>query len=130
MTINRQAKREAAQLFRFCKHNGSLDENRVRQVARQVIAAGYRESPAILAHFVRLVRLDLEQHTAKIESATPLPDDLRAATREGLARLYGEELITAFRERPSLIGGMRIQVGSDVYDSSVLGRLAAMAKTF
>jgi F-type H+-transporting ATPase subunit delta len=130
MTINREAKREAAQLFRFCRTNGSLDENRVRQVARHVVAAGYRESPAILAHFLRLVRLDLEQHTAKVESATPLPDDLRAATRESLTRLYGEGLVTAFTEKPSLIGGMRIQVGSDVYDSSVLGRLAAMEKTF
>src|SRR5688572_3284068 len=113
MTINRQAKREAAELFRFCKRNGSLDENRVRKAARRLIAAGYRESPAILAHFVRLVRLDLERHTAKIESATPLPDDLRAATRESLARLYGQGLSTAFIDNPSLIGGMRIQVGSD-----------------
>jgi F-type H+-transporting ATPase subunit delta len=130
MRIDRQAKREAAQLFRFCKRNGSLDENRVRQAARLVIAAGYRESPAVLAHFLRLVRLELERNTAKIESATPLPDDLRAATRASLARVYGEGLTTAFVEKPSLIGGMRIQVGSDVYDSTVLGRLAAMEKTF
>jgi F-type H+-transporting ATPase subunit delta len=130
MTISKQAKREATQLFQFCRMNGTLDENRVRQVARHVIAAGYRESPAILAHFVRLVRLHLEQHTAKIESATPLPDDLRDATRESLTRLYGEGLITAFTEKPALIGGMRIQVGSDVYDGSVLGRLAAVEKAF
>jgi F0F1-type ATP synthase delta subunit len=29
-----------------------------------------------------------------------------------------------------LIGGMRIQVGSDVYDGSVLARLAAFEKRF
>jgi F0F1-type ATP synthase delta subunit len=29
-----------------------------------------------------------------------------------------------------LIGGMRIQVGSDVYDGSVLARLAALEKSF
>ena len=31
MKINKQAKREAKQLFRFCLVNGLLDENRVRQ---------------------------------------------------------------------------------------------------
>src|SRR5262245_8122301 len=115
MTIGRQAKREAAQLFRFCKRNGSLDENRVRQVVRHVVAAGDRDSPPILSHFLRLPRLDLEQHTATIASATPLPDDLRAATQENLTRIYGDGLTTEFIDNPSLIGGMRIQVGSDVY---------------
>ena len=132
MTINRQAKREATKLFRLCKLNGLADEARIRQVARRIIAAGYRESPAILAHFRRLVRLDQEQHTAKIESATPLPVELRAEIETNLQRLYGPGLglMTEFIDRPSLIGGMRIQVGSDVYDGSVLGRLAALEKTF
>ena len=35
MKINKQAKREAKQLFRFCLVNGLLDENRVRQVVQQ-----------------------------------------------------------------------------------------------
>ena len=130
MTINRQAKREATQLFRFCRRDGLADESRVREVVHRLIASGYRESPAILAHFVRLVRLDREQHTAKVDSAIPLPSDLRAATEASLSRLYGPGLITSFSERPSLIGGMRIQVGSDVYDGSVLGRLAALEKSF
>jgi F-type H+-transporting ATPase subunit delta len=130
MTVNRQAKREATQLFRLCRRNGSVDENLARRVVRQVIVAGYRESPAILAHFLRLVRLDTEQHTAKVDSAAPLSAEVRAATEASLMRLYGSGLITTFSDRPSLIGGMRIQVGSDVYDGSVLGRLAALEKTF
>lgn len=130
MRINKLAKREASQLFRYCCVNGLLDEDRVRQVAQRVAAAGYRESPAILAHFLRLVRLDRAQHTARIESATPLQADLRAAAEASLKRLYGPGLITLFAERPSLIGGMRVQVGSDVYDGSVLGKLTALQERF
>jgi F-type H+-transporting ATPase subunit delta len=130
MTINRQAKREATQLFRLCHRNGLIDENLARHIVRQVIAGGYRNSPAILAHFLRLVRLEREQHTARVESATPLPAEVRAATEASLRQRYGAGLTTTFTDRPSLIGGMRIQVGSDVYDGSVLGRLAALAKTF
>jgi F-type H+-transporting ATPase subunit delta len=130
MTINRQAKREAKQLFRFCVMNGLLDESRARQVAQRVAAAGYRDCPAILAQFVRLVRLDCTRHTASVESAAPLPLALKSATQAELTHLYGPGLTTNFVERPSLIGGMRIQVGSDVYDGSVRGVLAALEKSF
>ena len=37
---------------------------------------------------------------------------------------------TIFGHRPALIGGMRIQVGSDVYDGSVRAGLAALEKKF
>jgi F-type H+-transporting ATPase subunit delta len=130
MTINRRAKRDATKLFRLCRPKGLLDENRARQVVRRITAAGYRESPAILAHLLRLIRLDRQQHTATVESATAMPDDLRAEVAARLTQLYGPGLITEFADRPSLIGGMRVQVGSDVYDGSVLGRLTQMEQTF
>jgi F-type H+-transporting ATPase subunit delta len=130
MTRNKLAKREAKQLFRLCMVDALLDEGRVRQVAQHVSAAGYRYCPAVLAHFLRLVKLDQARHTANVESATPLPEDLQASTQASLTRLYGPGLITAFVHRPSLIGGMRVQVGSDVYDGSVKAALEALEKSF
>ena len=130
MRINKRAKREAKQLFRFCLVDGILDETRVRQVAQRVVAAGRRDCPAILAHFRRLVRLDLARHTATIESATPLPADLQRAFEASLTRRYGRGLATTFAHRPALIGGMRIQVGSDVYDGSVRAGLMELEKSF
>ena len=130
MISNRQAKREAKQLFRLCLVDSLLDENRVREVVEQVIASGHRASRSILGHFLRLLRLDRAQHTAKVESATPLSAELQAATDGNLRRLYGPGLTTLFSDRPSLIGGMRIQVVSDVYDGSVLGGLNALEICF
>jgi len=128
--INRRAKREAKQLFRACLVNDVLDEGRVREVVQLVIAAGRRDCPAILAHFRRLVRLDLARHAAIVESAVPLPPDLQTAVQAGLTRRYGPRLSTAFSHCPELIGGMRIQVGSDVYDGSVRAGLAALEERF
>jgi F-type H+-transporting ATPase subunit delta len=130
MRIHKQAKREARQLFRYCLVNGLLDANRVRDVVQHVVAAGHRDCPAILSHFKRLVKLDLARHTATVESAAPLPADLQAAIDAGLTRRYGPGLSTAFAHHPALIGGMRIQVGSDVYDGSVRAGLAALEKRF
>lgn len=130
MKINKQAKREAKQLFRSCLVNGLLDEDRARRVVQCVVAAGHRDCLAILSHFWRLLKLDLARHTATIESAMPLSADLQAAIVAGLTRRYGQGLATAFAHRPELIGGMRIRVGSDVYDGSVRAGLAALQNTF
>jgi len=130
MKINKRARREAKQLFRVCLVNRVLDENRVRQVVQRIAAAPHRDGAAILSHFGRLVKLDLAQHTATIESAAPLPADLQAAIKGGLMRRYGSGLTTAFAHRPALIGGMRIQVGSDVFDGSVRAGLAALESSF
>ncbi len=130
MKITKKEKREAKQLYRLCLVNGLLDENRVRQVVQGAIATGERDCPSILAYFLRLVKLDSAEHTATIESATPLPADLHTSVQSGLTQRYGPGLTTAFVESPELIGGMRIQVGCDVYDGSVRARLEALAKSF
>jgi F-type H+-transporting ATPase subunit delta len=130
MKISKRARRDATQLFRLCLVDGLLDESRVRNVVHLVIARGQRNGPATLWHFRRLVKLDLARHTATVESAAPLPADLQGTIEAGLTRRYGPGLNTAFAHRPALIGGMRIQVGSDVYDGSVRAGLAALGKRF
>jgi F0F1-type ATP synthase delta subunit len=37
---------------------------------------------------------------------------------------------TSFADTPALIGGMRVKVGSDVYDGSVRGALLALEERF
>jgi F-type H+-transporting ATPase subunit delta len=130
MKINRQSKREAKQLFHLCLVKGLLDETRARQVVQRVAAAGRRNCQAILAQFLRLVKLDRTQHTANIESAVPLDPDLQASTQADLERRYGPGITISYAYRPALIGGMRIQIGSDVYDGSVLAGLTTLEKSF
>jgi F-type H+-transporting ATPase subunit delta len=130
MKTTKRARREAKQLFRVCTVNGLLDENRVRRVVQHVVAAGRHDCLAILSHFGQLLKLDLARRTATIESAVPLPADFQAAVEARLTRLYGPGLTTAFAHHPALIGGLRIQVGSDVYDGSVRARLATLERSF
>ena len=130
MKISKRAKREARQLFRLCLVNRVLDEDRVRHVVQRVVAAGRRDCPAILSHVRRLMRLELARHTATIESVTVMPADVQAAIEAALMRRYGPGVTTTFAYRPALIAGVRIQVGSDVYDGSVQARLTALEKSF
>jgi F-type H+-transporting ATPase subunit delta len=130
MKITKQARRDAKQLFRSCLVNGLLDENRVRQAVTRVAAAKPRGYFAILSHFERLVRLEVDRRTAKVESATPLVAELQSDVKDKLNRIYGQGLDISFAQNPALIGGLRIKVGSDVYDGSVQSRLEQLAESF
>jgi F-type H+-transporting ATPase subunit delta len=130
MKTTRQAQREARRLFRLCLVNGSLDEGHVRSVVQRIIDAGRPGSLSVLTRFQRLVRLDRAAHGARVESATPLPPEVRASIEGDLARLYGRGVDTTYTANPTLLGGVRITVGSDVYDGSIHGRLAALEEQF
>ncbi len=79
MKITKQARRDAKDLFRATQVNGVLDENKARQVVDEVLAAKPRGYLAILSHFQRLVKLDLDRRNARIESVIPL-DETQQAT--------------------------------------------------
>jgi F-type H+-transporting ATPase subunit delta len=124
--ISKQARRDAKELFRACRVNGLLDEAKVRQVVQQVIATKPRGYFAILSHFQRLVKLDLDRRTARVESPVPLAEQQQSSIQTNLTRHYGDGLIFAFTQNPGLIGGLRVQIGSDVFDGSVEARLASL----
>jgi F-type H+-transporting ATPase subunit delta len=65
-----------------------------------------------------------------VETAVPLPPDLQADVQARLKELYGPAIQTEFSLNPALIGGMRVKVGSDVYDGSVQSQLATLEKSF
>jgi F-type H+-transporting ATPase subunit delta len=130
MQTTKHAERDAQKLLRLCLVNGSLDEARVRQVVDRVIASGRSGRLGVLTRFLRLVRLDRARHRADVDSAVPLPADVRARIEAALVRVLGPDVATSFAENPALIGGVRITVGSDVYDGSVQGRLAALESRF
>lgn len=130
MRTNRRARREARRLYRACVVDGLLDEGRVRQVVARVAAARRRGSLPILAHFRRLVVLDRGRHSALIESATPLAPDLRASVEADVGKAYGPGVSTSFADNPALIGGMRVRIGSDVFDGSVRAALIALEERF
>lgn len=130
MMTTKQAQREAKELFRLCFVDGALDDSRVRQVMRAVLQSRPRGYLSLLKFFQRWVELEYARHTAEIESAMPLPADLQVRVRAGLEEVYGPGMTTLFGTNPALIGGMRVQVGSDVYDGSIRSGLAALAKSF
>ena len=130
MKISKQAQRDARQLFNSCRMNGWLDENRVRQAVALMLARKPRRYLQILSRLHRLVQLDVDRRTARVESAVPLSADLQAGVADRIKKIYGAGVEISFDGNPALIGGLRVKVGSDLYDGSVQGKLERLAESF
>jgi F-type H+-transporting ATPase subunit delta len=124
MKISKQSRRDAKTLISACRVNGLLDEGRVRNAVAQVIAQKPRGYVGTLKQFQRLVKLDIDRRTARVENAVETTPAQMAAIKANLEARYGAGLNLSFWLNPALIGGLRIKVGSDIYDGSVAGRLA------
>ncbi|MCX6967811.1 MAG: F0F1 ATP synthase subunit delta [Verrucomicrobia bacterium] len=123
MKIPKEARKLSRSLFRSSFTDGRLDRAKVTAVLHGVAESKPRHTLSALKNYLRLIRMELARRHAVIESATQLElatvneilDDLRAR--------FGTDLTHELKVNPALIGGVRIQLGSDVWDGSVSGRL-------
>jgi F-type H+-transporting ATPase subunit delta len=130
MKISKQALRETRHLFRSCIADGRLDENRVRQAVSLLLEKKPRGYVEILARLHRLVKLEMANRTVRVENAVPTTTDQMAEIKGNLERQYGPGLDIQYFINPALLGGLRIQVGSDLYDGSVKSRLEKLEQSF
>jgi F-type H+-transporting ATPase subunit delta len=85
---------------------------------------------AILSRLYRLVKLELARRNVRVENAVETSPEQVASIRAQLERHYGAGLNIQYGVNPQLIGGMRVQVGSDLYDGSVKTRLEKLEQSF
>ena len=130
MKGSKQSRRDAKQLFQSCQVDGVLDEARVRQAVALLIEKKPRGYFGALQELQRLVKLDVNNRSARVESAVALSDAQQHEVRASLGRLKGADVEVEFAENADLIGGMRVKLGDDVYDGSVKTRLSRLAERF
>lgn len=130
MKISKTAAALARRLYGLCEVDGRLDESRLRTVIERLVADKPRDFLAILSALHRLTRLELDRRKVTVESAAELDEAARQQLMTKLTSQYGPDLEVQYKSNPGLIGGLRIQVGDDVYDGSVDGRLKRLAAAF
>ncbi|MBL9116546.1 MAG: ATP synthase F1 subunit delta [Verrucomicrobiaceae bacterium] len=126
MKISKEARRTSRQLFKACFVEGKLDESRVRTIVAKVGEAKPRGYIGILENFKNLIANEQARSVAVVESATELDGATRSQLQSGLDAKYGRPLALSYTVNPELLGGVRIKVGSDVWDGSVKARLEAL----
>ncbi|MEI6674068.1 MAG: ATP synthase F1 subunit delta [Verrucomicrobiota bacterium] len=127
MKISKLATASARRLFGLCQTDGRLDEAKLRLVVARLVEAKPRDYRAILSALHRLTRLAEERRKVTVESAVELDASSQQRVLAGLTKKYGPDLVLQYQVNPSLLGGLRIRVGNDVFDGSVRGRLDRFA---
>jgi F-type H+-transporting ATPase subunit delta len=123
MKINKENRRLSREMLRASFTDGQLDRGRIASIVDSLIAKKPRNYIGILKNYRRLLRLELEKRQAKIETANEVDSATRSELEANLQKKYGNDLTTEFVVKPELLGGMRIRVGSDVWDGTVRNRL-------
>ena len=127
MQIPKEARRKARELFESSLDaSGRPDGAKALSIADLVVKAAPRHSVQILKEFCRLIRLETAKHHAVIESAAPLEETTRATIIASLQSRDAGAVSFESNVDPSLIGGARIRLGSEVWDATVLTRLSAL----
>jgi F-type H+-transporting ATPase subunit delta len=128
MKLSREARRQSKQLFDLAMVDGRIDTNRLRLITTEIAEKKPRDYVQMLKFLLRLVRLEVARHHAIIESPTELAEPRRSEIAKSLQSKFGD-ISTEFRHSPSLIGGLRIQLGSNVWDGSIQSRLESLKQS-
>jgi F-type H+-transporting ATPase subunit delta len=123
MKINKEVRQISREMLRGSFTDGQLDRGKIASVVQSLVDKKPRHTIEILQNYKRLLRLEIEKRHAKIESASQLAPEAAVDVVEKLKRRYGGDLTTEFKVDPALLGGMRVRVGSDVWDGTVRSRL-------
>jgi F-type H+-transporting ATPase subunit delta len=123
MKLNKEIRQLSRKMLQASFTDGQLDPGRITSLVDSVIKKKPRNYVSVLKNYKRLLRLEVEKRRATIETASEVDSAIRSEIVANLKRKYGDDLATDFHVDPQLLGGMRIRVGSDVWDGSVRNRL-------
>jgi F-type H+-transporting ATPase subunit delta len=126
MKVSKEAKRAARKLFRACFAGGHLEESRVRDVVKAVAEKKPRHYLGMLQVIEKLVRTETQKHTMTLESALPMEQPHFQQLQKQVEGHFKKSLISNLKVNPKLIGGIRLKVGSNVWDGSISARLKQM----
>jgi F-type H+-transporting ATPase subunit delta len=123
MKINKEIRRLSREMLRASFTDGQLDPGRIKSLVDSLIEKKTRHYIYVLKNYRRLLRLEVEKRRARVETASEVDPVTSSELVTNLRKKYGSDLTTEFVINPELLGGMRIRVGSDVWDGTVRNRL-------
>lgn len=93
------------------------------RLAVQAVASRHRSFEAALDEFQKAASDRRRRLVAKVTSAITLSGDQRERLAAALTRQYGRDVHLNTVVDPDVIGGIRVDIGDDVIDGSIAGRL-------
>lgn len=107
---------------------GVVTEAKVGEVLVGLKQAAPRGYLSILKTYLGYLRRQVALQTAVVSTPGRLSSEALSEIASKYSALYGRPITAQVKVDPSLIAGVRVRVGDDVYDASVAGRLQRLAE--
>ena len=117
----------AKKLVELSKEDGLVTEARVDEVLAGLKQIRHRSYLIILKTFLVRLRRELALQTAVVSTPNLLSEETLEKISAKYSAIYGRTISAEVEEDTSLIAGVRVRVGDDLYDASVAGRLQRLA---
>ena len=127
MAADKKTKLLAKQLFKLSIADGVVSPERVAGVLGYVEKTQPRHPLALLKVYHRYIVNELAKSRALVEHSGPVGDTTLSMITQAMTQRYKRPVAAVAQANPKLLAGLRVRVGSDVYEASVAGQLAALS---
>jgi F-type H+-transporting ATPase subunit delta len=127
MRADKKTKLLAKQLFKLSLVNGAVSPEQVTGVLGYVEKTTPRHTLALLKLYQRAIVTELAKSRALVEHAGPVTDATLRSMVAAMTKKYKRPVTATAQPNPKLLAGLRVRVGSDVFEASVSGQLAALS---
>ncbi|RME73505.1 MAG: hypothetical protein D6781_00245 [Verrucomicrobia bacterium] len=124
---SRKVQQLARQLFKLSFEDGQLSEERINGVLAWIDKHRPVNATAILRAYKHLVNTEIARNRAIIEFAGDLEPEAFTRIAEAMSRRYNRKVTPAPVACPDLIAGVRVRVGCDIYENSIVSQLAKLS---
>ena len=108
--------------------NGAVTEAKVSEVLAGLKQVKHRHHLTVLKSYLSYLRREVALQTAVVATPSALSDAALKEIEANYTKLYGRPISSVTNQDTSLIAGVRVRVGDDVYDASVAGHLQRLAE--
>jgi F-type H+-transporting ATPase subunit delta len=127
MAANKKTKLLAKQLHKLSVVNGAVSPEQVAGVLGWIEKTQPRQTMALLKAYHHRIALELAKSEALVEHAGPVADTTLRLIEGAMSQKYKRTITAKAKPAPQLLAGLRVRVGSDVYESTVAGQLTALS---
>jgi F-type H+-transporting ATPase subunit delta len=127
MAANKKTKLLAKQLFKLSFADGQISATQVAGVLGYIEKTAPRHPLALLKLYHRAIATEVAKSLALVEHAGPVSDATLKLIEGAMTRKYQRPVTASARPNPKLLAGLRVRVGSDLYESTVAGQLATLS---
>lgn len=127
MRADKKTKALAKQLFKLSLVNGAVSPEQVTGVLGYIEQSAPRHALTLLKLYHRAISIEVARSQAVVEHAGPVTDATLKSIEAAMTRKYSRPVTASAKPNPQLLAGLRVRVGSDVYESTVAGQLANLS---